>query len=59
MKTLNLLAVTLTYLTAVLSARGLTINARDCGAAADGAQLDTKAIQTAIDKCAAAGGGTA
>ncbi|MEK7707244.1 MAG: glycosyl hydrolase family 28 protein [Verrucomicrobiota bacterium] len=58
MKTLNLLAIALTGLTTVVNAHGLTVNARDCGAAADGLQLDTKAIQTAIDKCAASGGGT-
>jgi polygalacturonase len=57
MKTMNLLAVALTSLTTVVNAHALTISARDCGAAGDGAQLDTKAIQSAIDKCAAAGGG--
>ena len=33
-------------------------NVRDHGAAGDGAHLDTKAIQDAIDACARAGGGT-
>ncbi|MGA2269689.1 MAG: glycoside hydrolase family 28 protein [Bryobacteraceae bacterium] len=33
-------------------------NVRDHGAAGDGAHLDTKAIQDAVDACARAGGGT-
>ena len=33
-------------------------NIRDHGAAGDGARLDTRAIQAAIDACHAAGGGT-
>jgi polygalacturonase len=53
------MAVALTCLTTIPNAHGLTINARDCGAVADGVRLDTKSIQTAIDKCSAAGGGTA
>ena len=59
MKTLSLIAVALACLTTLLDAHGLTINARDCGAVADGLQLDTKAIQATIDKCAASGGGVA
>jgi hypothetical protein len=59
MKSLMSLAAMLALLATGLDSPGLTINARDCGAAADGLQLDTKPIQTAIDKCATAGGGTA
>ena len=40
-----------------MAAPGVTINARDCGAAGDGERLDTKAIQAALDRCAGAGGG--
>jgi polygalacturonase len=58
MKTLNWLAFAVTYLAAALDADGLTLNARDCGAAGNGVQLDTKAIQAAIDRSASAGGGT-
>jgi len=43
---------------ALVSAHALTLNVRDCGAVGDGAKLDTKAIQAAVDKCAIAGGGT-
>ncbi len=35
-----------------------TVNIADCGAMNDGKTLCTKAIQTAIDRCASAGGGT-
>ncbi|MCC6823989.1 MAG: glycoside hydrolase, partial [Verrucomicrobia subdivision 3 bacterium] len=58
MRTLHSLAFAIPFLTAVLNAHGLTLNARDCGAAGDGVQLDTPAIQAAVDQCAAAGGGT-
>lgn len=58
MRTLNLLAFSLTNLATVVTALGLTINARDSGAVADGVHLDTTAIQAAVDKCATAGGGT-
>lgn len=58
MRTLHSLAFAIPFLTAVLNAHGLTLNARDCGAAGDGVQLDTPAIQAAVDKCAVAGGGT-
>src|SRR5277367_2476024 len=34
------------------------LNIRDCGALGDGATNCTAAIQRAIDRCAAAGGGT-
>jgi polygalacturonase len=58
MRTITFATIAATCLATILHAHALTINARDCGAAGDGAQLDTKAIQTAIDKCAASGGGT-
>ena len=54
MKILNFVLVLACFTTA-FDAYGSTFNARDCGAMGDGAQLDTKAIQTAIDKCAEAG----
>lgn len=41
---------------AVASTAGV-YDVRDCGAAGDGATLDTPAIQKAVDTCAAAGGG--
>ena len=47
------------HLATLTAALGVTINARDCGAAGDGKRLDTKAIQAALDKCAGAGGGVA
>jgi polygalacturonase len=40
------------------AAVGAGFNVRDHGAAGDGAHLDTKAIQDAVDACARAGGGT-
>jgi polygalacturonase len=33
------------------------VNVRDCGAVGDGAATDTQAVQAAIDRCAASGGG--
>jgi len=57
-KVVQRLAVALSCLTTLLNAHAVTINARDCGAVGNGVQLDTKAIQTAIDNCAAAGGGS-
>lgn len=43
---------------AVMGARAVTINIADCGAVGDGKTINTRAIQTAIDRCAAQGGGT-
>jgi polygalacturonase len=58
MKALTCTTAVVAWFAALANASSLTINARDCGAAGDGSRLDTKAIQTAIDKCATAGGGT-
>src|ERR1039457_7084608 len=38
--------------------RGGRVSVRDYAAAGDGTKLDTRALQAAIDACAAAGGGT-
>jgi len=40
------------------SARGTAFPVREFGAAGDGARLDTRSIQAAVDACAAAGGGS-
>jgi polygalacturonase len=41
----------------VAAARPALVNVRDQGATGDAARLDTKALQQAVDACAAAGGG--
>lgn len=43
---------------ATLPVFALTISPRDFGAVGDGRQLDTQAIQAALDRCSAQGGGT-
>ena len=43
---------------ATLAAAEPAVNVSDFGAVADGKTLCTEAIQKAIDRCAAAGGGT-
>ncbi len=43
---------------ALISPSGSVYDVRERGAAADGSALATKAIQAAVDACAAAGGGT-
>jgi polygalacturonase len=53
---LPLVAASIHFAT-VVGVPGVTINARDCGATGNGEKLDTKAIQTALDRCAGAGGG--
>jgi polygalacturonase len=58
MRAVNVTLLAAACFTTVLNSHALTVNARDCGAAGDGAKLDTKAIQMAVGKCATAGGGT-
>ena len=58
MKRINIFVVALVWFSVAYGAFGVTVSVRDCGATGDGKQLDTKAIQAAIDKCAASGGGT-
>ena len=38
-------------------ARAATINVRDLGAVGNGVKSDTAALQAALDRCGAAGGG--
>jgi polygalacturonase len=58
MKTTSIAALLLAGLLTPSLAPALTLDVRDCGAIGDGSHLDTQAIQTAIDRCATAGGGT-
>ena len=58
MRIQSVLAWALLSIWAAYSAGALTVNPRDLGAVGDGRQLDTKAIQAALDRCAAQGGGT-
>jgi polygalacturonase len=59
-KTKSRILTVLLLLLATASALGdqKVYDVRDCGAKADGETLSTKAIQEAIDQCAADGGGT-
>lgn len=52
------LALVISVLVAVANAGALTVHPREFGAVGDGRQLDTQAIQAALDRCAAQGGGT-
>ncbi len=51
------LSLMLVLLLSAVGAAAREYDVRDFGAAGDGKTLDTKAVQTAIDKCAAEGGG--